>query len=241
MISRIEKTPMNTSEAESWEREYTKGGIPSSVRTEPSGAVVDFFNNCVGRGAVGHALDIGCGSGRNSLFIAERGFRVQSIDYAKSQIEALKRSVTALNLVDRVDPILADIRTSWPVVEASVDVVVDAFCFKHQITSHDISHYASELGRVSVHGAKYLISFAGRDDGYYSKFPHSTETGPGQVIVDPQNQIASRLYEPKEVLDIFHAYFSPLRIQRKEMKNEMHGGTYDRVTHILWLERRASN
>jgi SAM-dependent methyltransferase len=55
-----------------WNKKYRRGGYP----TEPSRIVKDFLG--LAPGPV--ALDIAAGCGRNSLFLAERGFRVEAVD-----------------------------------------------------------------------------------------------------------------------------------------------------------------
>lgn len=57
---------------EKWDGKYLKdlGGI------EASGILKDFYELA----PVGNALDIACGNGRNSIFLAEKGFTVDAID-----------------------------------------------------------------------------------------------------------------------------------------------------------------
>jgi tellurite methyltransferase len=55
-----------------WNEKYRRGDYPS----EPSAIVTDFFRLAPGPAA----LDIAAGSGRNSLFLAQRGFQVDAVD-----------------------------------------------------------------------------------------------------------------------------------------------------------------
>ena len=78
-------------EAQRWESEYQSRGIPSSFRTEPSGALVDFVNFAKEFGrASGQAVDLGAGTGRNSLWLASQGYAVHSIEFVPRLVEDLR-------------------------------------------------------------------------------------------------------------------------------------------------------
>ncbi|MEA3011035.1 MAG: hypothetical protein QOJ91_2727 [Sphingomonadales bacterium] len=225
-----------TNAARAWEEEYRRGGIPSSVRGAPSGSVVDFIGFARGRGITGgEAVDVGCGSGRNSIYLATSGFRVTAMDYVEAQTEALAACAAEGGL-----PIRAfhqDVREPWPVGTRSQRVGIDTFCFKHQISAWDIEAYVRNAALSIAEGGILMISFAGREDGYYSQFPIDAEGGPGQVIRDPGNGILSRLYRPEEVVALFPE-FDDLSRLTKQGSNEMHGRPFDRQTHIVYLQRR---
>ena len=85
----------------SWDEEYGRRGIPSSYRDEPSGAVVWAFSRGLG-GSRG--LDVGCGTGRNTLYAAAQGLRMTGFDRSAAAIErARARGGDAEFLVARPD------------------------------------------------------------------------------------------------------------------------------------------
>ncbi|MBI5579896.1 MAG: class I SAM-dependent methyltransferase [Deltaproteobacteria bacterium] len=58
-----------------WNEKYRRQDYP----TEPSRILKDFFSMALG----GTALDLAAGSGRNALFLAERGFAVDAVDISE--------------------------------------------------------------------------------------------------------------------------------------------------------------
>jgi SAM-dependent methyltransferase len=220
-----------------WEAEYAKGGIPSSVRNKPSGSVVEFYRYAISAGiSSGIALDLGCGSGRNTLFLASRGFDVIALDFTKSVVESLRLLVLKQGLENLVTALTHDLRTPWPVASGKVAIAIDAFCLKHQIAPEDVASYVREAARVIRSGGLLMVSFAGRADGYYAQFPTATQGGPGLIIIDPGNGIASRLYNIDELADLF-AGFHLEYSRTKHDNNEMHGVSFDRETHVIYLRR----
>src|SRR5947209_1502858 len=66
--------PMNR-----WDREYKRAGIPSSFRDDPSGVLVwtlDVWPHVAASARPTAALDVGCGTGRNSIHLGLQGARV---------------------------------------------------------------------------------------------------------------------------------------------------------------------
>lgn len=77
---------------------------------EPTQILVKFFNQ-IGRADL-HVLDIGCGQGRDALFIARRGHSVVGVDYAPNGINELLS--VAQNEQLKVTGVVADIETYEP-------------------------------------------------------------------------------------------------------------------------------
>ncbi len=69
----------------------------------------------------GAALDVGCGEGRNAVWLAERGWRVTGVDFSAEGLAKARRLAEARG-VD-VEWVLADLRSYRP-AEAAYDLVV---------------------------------------------------------------------------------------------------------------------
>jgi SAM-dependent methyltransferase len=226
--------PVETSASALWDIEYERGGIPSSVRSAPSGTLLDFLASEHARGLRGAALDIGCGGGRNARHLAACGFDTLAFDYSRSQVDALTASVRGTK---KLRVALQDVSKPWPIKDGSIDLAVDTFCLKHQIDLAGLANYAAELTRCLAPGARYVVSFATRADGYYARFPETEQFGPGLIIRDPGNGIRSRLYDCEELVALF-PQLTPLMRNLKQGQNEMHGRTYARQTAVVYFGKR---
>ncbi|MEU9522617.1 class I SAM-dependent methyltransferase [Streptomyces sp. NPDC048224] len=69
----------------------------------------------------GDALDLGCGSGGDALWLARRGWRVTAVDISGVAAERLAAHARAHGLGDRVDAVRHDLRASLP--EGRFDLV----------------------------------------------------------------------------------------------------------------------
>ena len=64
--------------------------------------------------ALGHAtriLDLGCGSGEDSIHFAQRGLHVTSVDIAPAMIAQLQPKASSLGIASRIDAVVSDIQS----------------------------------------------------------------------------------------------------------------------------------
>jgi SAM-dependent methyltransferase len=76
---------MSVKDREKWDTKYTN--TPKLLQPrEPSKKVVNFIDKLKGK----KVLDVACGSGRNSIYLAHKGFEVDAIDISKVALDTLK-------------------------------------------------------------------------------------------------------------------------------------------------------
>ncbi len=223
-----------------WNREYEAQGIPSSFREEPSGALEWLWTSLpwLRPGLeVQRALDVGCGTGRNSFFLAERGVRVTAFDRSTVAIEKARAAVrNRPSLIESVEFEVHDLTLGLPAEDHSVDLIIDTFVFFHQTTVDSRRRYAREVARVLRPGGAFLLSLAGADDGYYRTCPvvpgNSTEEV--RVVRDPAAEVENILIRPSAL----ERELEPLELEvlwRKRKLGRMHGSQYLRETVVtVW-------
>lgn len=99
------------------------------------------------------ALDIGCGAGQESIFLAQQGFKVTGVDLSSEALNIAAKKAAQ-----------AGVEVNWqkgnalhlPVEDQSVDLINDRGCF-HVIDNEHRSQYAQEVARVLKPGGKMLL------------------------------------------------------------------------------------
>jgi tellurite methyltransferase len=82
---------MTDNDQEKWDARYQKdlGG------TEPSPVLMKYW----GLASLGNALDIACGNGRNSIFLAKKGFFVDAVDISTVATKQLAGKNPDINVI----------------------------------------------------------------------------------------------------------------------------------------------
>src|SRR5689334_271056 len=96
-------------------------------------------------------VEIGCGTGKNTLLFAQIGEQVRALDFSEEMIAQARRKTSATN----VDFTVADITQRWPVDDASIDLISCNLVLEHIA---DLSPVFSEAARVLIPGGQFFVS-----------------------------------------------------------------------------------
>ncbi len=117
------------------------------------------ITSVVASGAVpiGRALDLGCGTGTNAIYLAQQGFIVTAIDVSHRAISLAKRKVQSARLSDRVRLERGDVTLlrRW-VLGQSIDFAYDIGCF-HNLKPEARRRYVTALAGVLKPGGMYRL------------------------------------------------------------------------------------
>jgi len=235
---------MSVDASNSWNREYTQRGIPSSHREEPSGVLTWALDNVrylLGERPVTTAVDLGCGTGRNSVAMSAKGVRVAALDFS----EVALKTARAREGADKVDFRLGDVSQPLPFDDASFDLATDIFVYFHQLADADRKRYRAEIRRVLKPSGVLLVSLATGGDGYYAACERITDwadISSAPLTWDPVANVGNVLFSYDQLLAEFSDMFEFQMSWRKRKYGDMHGKRYLRETvATLWTanETRA--
>lgn len=110
-----------------------------------------------GKVQIGHALDLGCGTGTNALYLAQHGFTVTAVDVSRRAIALAKRKTRSAQLDDRVRFERGDVThlRRW-VASNSTDFACDIGCF-HNLNPEARRQYVTAVTNVLKPGAIYML------------------------------------------------------------------------------------
>ena len=206
---------------ELWLKEYLSNkGIPSSVKTSPSGSVKWFMKFLKSKGITsGNVLDLGCGKGRNSLFFAKNGFSVSAIDFVPEIVNDLAGKTKGSN----ISCFCQSVAEKLPFASDSFDVIIDVYCYRYLLSESKQENYRKELFRVLKKNGHYLLSLANIDDSFFG----SLVVEDTNIITDPVTGLKSVLYTEDMIRNSFKG-FKIVLFENKKQKGSMHGTNYNR-------------
>lgn len=96
------------------------------------------------------ALEIGCGTGVNTRYLAENCRSVTAMDFSEGMLREARANVAAEN----VKFARGDIRFAWEAANSSFDLVVCALVLEH---IEDLGHIFDEAARTLRPGGEFLL------------------------------------------------------------------------------------
>ena len=151
------------------------------------------------------ALDVGCGSGRHTLFMAREGFRVFGVDYSTKAVDITNRLLHEMNLEQTAR--ISDI-TELPYEDNFFDLAV---CW-HTLYCTTLDRMRlgiKEMHRVLTPGGSACVSLRRTNDYTLGKGeqlePNTFKLDPAQVSEDPGDMTVhySDLDEAQELFSNF--------------------------------------
>jgi len=103
----------------------------------------------------GSALDVGCGTGDTSIYLAQHGWTVTGVDFVAKALD--KARAKAVDADASVDFVHADVtRLSRAGIGADFSLIVDNGCL-HNLSGDDRDAYVREISAVAAPDARLFI------------------------------------------------------------------------------------
>lgn len=160
-----------------FKRLYGKADAPEDLpwyEADPPELLVEALDQ---RGLPCRALDIGCGAGTYSIYMAERGCEVTSIDFMPQAITMLEAQLEGSGL--NITPVQADIGT-WT-TDNPFDVVLDIGCLHTPGTIRLADYKQQLLNWLKPSGDFILLHFGSR--GWWDWWPIGPKRTAGSELI----------------------------------------------------------
>jgi SAM-dependent methyltransferase len=132
-----------------FERAYRRGRTPWDTGITPPEVVEEVSSMEPGR-----ALDLGCGTGTNVLWLVQRGWSAVGVDFSALAIESARRKADWTSGAEFVEGDVTRLHELG--VEGPFDLVLDIGCF-HSVPTRRRDAYVREVVGVARPGARMMI------------------------------------------------------------------------------------
>ncbi|MBD3233598.1 MAG: methyltransferase domain-containing protein [candidate division Zixibacteria bacterium] len=174
----------------------------------PTPALKDYVESNTVNGDV---LDLGCGDGRNALYMAKRGLRVTAVDTSDVGIKKMMEVAEGMGLGDRIIPICADI-VEWEFPKSMFGFIIAITIFDHLQPENVIPTFEKTVQSMSPNGYLFAKAHTIEDPGYKNN-------GKSSGLSDMINYY----FSPDELLNLTGRYLKIINYTEKSTKDETHG------------------
>jgi SAM-dependent methyltransferase len=141
-----------------WNERYAAGDLPWDTG-EPDPLLVEYLAS--GALPPGRTLEVGCGTGTNAIWLAERGFDVLGVDVSPLAVEKARSKLAGGTL--RCQFATLDFLAAAP-TDGPFDFVFDRGCFHVFDEDEERARFATQVASVLAPGGLWL-SLSGSTEG----------------------------------------------------------------------------
>lgn len=181
-----------------WEREHEHPTMfPTVDSNVPDPGVVRFWEYiCLKKEKADlTGLEICCGKGRNSIWLAENGAKMTGFDFSVTAIATAKRLQRRLPAAQKAMFRLQDALDPWPFGAGTFDFIVDSFGTADVESARGRDFVIEEAARVLKKGGLYFLQIDSPERGFFAERMKSHPGPDKDTLVFPNGKIESVLTE----------------------------------------------
>ena len=150
-----------------WDQLYTEH--PTVFGTDPTPFAVECGELLVERGVEQMVLDLGCGYGRDSVFLAQYDLEILPLDASEVAITLLQKRVSGTPLVTMVNPVWVNILDDLPISDDFFSAAYSWNFFNQNFTDKETNFILEEVYRSLLPGAFLMFGIRSTHDPLYGQ------------------------------------------------------------------------
>ena len=187
-------------------------------------------------------LDLGCGTGRNSNYLADLDNKVIGIEISRTALSLAK--TRAIEMGVSVDYRLGDIGEKYDIEDTSIDVVLD-ITSSNSLNEKGREIYLSEVARVlkkkgpaSTQGGFFFVRALCKDGNQNVK--NLLKMSPGRehdTYIIKDIGLTERVFSRDDFVKMYSKYFKILSLEKKTNYTTMNDRIYKRDYWLAYLQK----
>ena len=180
-------------------------------------------------------LDLGCGTGRNSNYLADLGNKVIGIEISKTALHLAKTRANDMGV--NVDYRFGDIGEKYDIPDNSMDVILDVTS-SNSLDEKGRIIYLEEMNRVLKEDG-YIFVRALCKDGNKNvknllKQSHGREY---DTYIIKEIGLTERVFSREDIIKIYSQYFKILNLEKKTGYSTFNNRIYKRDYWLIYLQK----
>lgn len=180
-------------------------------------------------------LDLGCGTGRNANYLAEKGNSLIGIEISKTAINLAKERARELGV--EVDYRLGDIGEPYNIDDNSVDVVLDVTS-SNSLNEEGREIYLNEVNRILKNGGYFFVRALAKDGNKNVKNLLKTSHGREyDTYLIKEIGLTERVFSRDDFVKMYSKFFKILNLEKKTSYTTFNNRIYKRDYWLAYISK----
>lgn len=228
-----------------WEHEYQNSKLVTKD-DKPQNDTLDFFKYLKREKKVNlsgsRALDLGCGTGRNSNYLALEGAIVTAIEISGTALRLAVERAKELGLTGAGSAAVEYIKRSMgeilPFENDIFDFVIDVTS-SNSLNESERERYIQETYRVLKSGGNFFVKTLCKDGDHNAK--NLIKLSPGKeydTYIMPEISLTERVWSKEDFIAYYSRYFVIEKLEKKTNYSRINGQSYKRNFWLAYMSKR---
>lgn len=222
---------------EAWEKEYRNSKLLTK-EDKPQKDIVkmikflekengfEFENSSV--------LDLGCGTGRNSNYLAEKGAKVTGVEISDTALKIAKENSAKRKL--GITYLKQDIGSILPFPNESFDLLFDVIS-SNSLGEKEREIFLSETSRILKPGGYFIVKALCKEgDSNAKNLLKIAPTVEKDTYFMKDLNLRERVFSREDFIEMYSKYFKILKLDKKTSYSKMNNRSYKRNFWIAVLK-----
>lgn len=221
-----------------WEKEYRNPKLVTK-KEEPQADTLRFLKYLKKTAKINlenlNILDLGCGTGRNSNYLAGLGNNVTGIEISKTALELAEKRAKEQGLF--VNYILEDIGENYNIKDGSIDIILD-ITSSNSLDEKGREVYLKESSRVLKDGGYFFVRALCKDGDKNAK--NLLKTSPGKeydTYIIKEIGLSERVFSKEDFIKTYSKYFKIIKLEKKSGYTRFNNRVYKRDYWLAYLTK----
>jgi len=214
---------------EAWKKEFEMANLASTKREEPSHALLKFIEIVKPNLNNLKIIELGCGNGRNLVYLAKQGASCVGVDFVEGALEADREKVENNGLDGKVELVATDMSESLPFGNGSFDVALDLLSGS-SIFDEGWNQYKTEIKRILKAGGYFVVYYPNLESDDHKEYLKTNPGGHPKSFLHPRTGIEERAFSVADIRKEF-ANFKEVATEIIEFQDK----NYDRTGKVSFV------
>ncbi len=161
-----------TAQRKHWEKTFSeKPEMFGPEPSDPAQKAVEIYKK-EGKRKI---LELGCGQGRDTLFLAQSGFKVYALDFSQTGLEAINKKAHELGLSKLIETKVHDVRNPLSFDDEFFDATFSHMLYCMALTTAELQFLSEEIRRVLKPRGLNIYTVRHTGDAHYRTGIHRGE------------------------------------------------------------------
>jgi SAM-dependent methyltransferase len=180
-------------------------------------------------------LDLGSGTGKNSLFLAERGSNVTGIELSTTAVKIAEQRAEERGLFAEFIEGSFGNKLQFP--DETFDLILDVVS-SNSLSEKERTRYISESARVLKTGGHMFIKTLCKDGDKNAQYLLEHFPGPEpDTYIMPETRLVERVFSKDDIESLYSPFFKILSLERKHSYTQFQGKSYKRFFWNIYLQK----